>query len=96
VRESLALAPLVLMIFVIGLSPAPFLDRMKPSIDMFHNQFKTVSGQAVLYADDRAAKILPEDVFSPKFLQGAPVYTTGDAKTGEGATAKADAAGGAK
>ncbi len=99
VRESLALAPLVLMIFVIGFAPGLFLDRTKASIDAFHNQFKAVSGQAVLYADDRAAKILPEDMFSEAFLKGAPVYTSGDGKDGgEGATAKADSApaGGAK
>ncbi len=54
------------MIFVIGFAPGVFLDRMKPSVDMFHSQFKTVSGQAVLFADDHAAKLLPEDVFPPR------------------------------
>ena len=90
VRESLALAPLVLMIFVIGFVPKIFLDPMKPSIDQFHSQFKTMSGQAVLYADDHAAKILPTDVFAPSFLKGAPAAKDqGDVK--EGAEAKLDA-----
>ncbi len=71
-REVLALAPLVLMIFVIGLFPSVFLDRMKDSIALAQSQFKTVSGQAILFADDRDAKILPEDTFSPAFLKGAP------------------------
>jgi NADH-quinone oxidoreductase subunit M len=96
VRETLALAPLVLMIFVIGLSPGVFLDRMKPSVDMLHNQFKTVSGQAVLYADEHDAKLLPEETFSDAFLKGAPVYKSDDAAADDGAQAKADAAGGAK
>ena len=72
VRESLALAPLVVMIFVIGFFPNVFLDRMKAAIELHHNQFKFVSGQAVLFSDDRDAKILPTDAFNPLFLKGAP------------------------
>jgi NADH-quinone oxidoreductase subunit M len=72
VRESLALAPLVLMIFVIGLFPSIFLDRMRDSVQLTYNQFKTVSGQAILFADERDAKLLPADTFAPAFLQGAP------------------------
>ncbi|MDI1475671.1 NADH-quinone oxidoreductase subunit M [Polyangium sp. y55x31] len=72
VRESLALAPLVLMIFVIGFFPSIFLDRMKESILLQHNQYKVVSGQAILFADERDAKLLPEDTFSPAFLKGMP------------------------
>ncbi|MEZ4300364.1 MAG: NADH-quinone oxidoreductase subunit M [Polyangiaceae bacterium] len=94
-REALALAPLILMIFVIGFAPGVFLDRMKASIDMFHSQFKTVSGQAVLYSDESAAKILPEDVFSPAFLKGAPTYTEDSGQQGETAQAAA-APGGAQ
>jgi NADH-quinone oxidoreductase subunit M len=72
-RETLALAPLVAMVFVIGLFPSIFLDRMKDALALVHNQFKTVSGQAILFADERNAKLLPADTFSPAFLQGAPV-----------------------
>jgi NADH-quinone oxidoreductase subunit M len=72
VRESLVLAPLVVMIFVIGLFPSVFLDRMKDSILLHYNQFKTVSAQAILFADEKDAKLLPEDTFSPVFLKGAP------------------------
>jgi hypothetical protein len=70
-----------------------FLDPMKPSIEQFHSQFKTVSGQAVLYADEHAAKILPADVFAPSFLKGAPTAAPKDEKDG-GAAAKLE--GGAK
>jgi NADH-quinone oxidoreductase subunit M len=87
-RESLALAPLVLMIFVIGLFPSIFLDRMKDSILLHYNQFKTVSGQAVLFSDEKDAKLLPEDTFSPAFLKGAP--------TKEGAKAEDKAPGDAR
>ena len=79
VRESLALAPLILMIFVIGLFPSIFLDRMKDSVLLTYNQFKTVSGQAILYADEKAAKLLPVDTFSPEFMKGAPVIKDEDA-----------------
>jgi NADH-quinone oxidoreductase subunit M len=88
VRESLALAPLVLMIFVIGLFPSIFLDRMKDSILLHYNQFKTVSGQAVLFSDEKDAKLLPEDTFSPAFLKGAP---TKEGQEGKGEDAPAPA-----
>jgi NADH-quinone oxidoreductase subunit M len=80
-RESLALAPLVLMIFVIGLFPSILLDRMKPSIAMAYEQFKVVSGQAINFADEHGAKLLPESSFEPAFLKGAPSTT----KEGQGA-----------
>ncbi|WP_433937480.1 NuoM family protein [Sorangium cellulosum] len=83
-REALALAPLVLMIFVIGLFPAIFLDRMKESVLFTYNQFKVVSGQAILFADERNAKLLPEDTFSPAFLKGAPVLRPGEGAPGAG------------
>jgi NADH-quinone oxidoreductase subunit M len=72
VRETLAVAPFVIMIFVIGFFPSIFLDRMKDSVLLHHNQFKVVSGQAILFADEHDAKLLPEDTFSPAFLKGAP------------------------
>ena len=71
-REALALSPLILMIFVIGFFPGVFTSRMKDAIDMHHSQFKPVSGQAILYSDDKDAKLLPEDVFAPAFLDGSP------------------------
>ena len=80
VRETLAVAPFVVMIFVIGFFPSIFLDRMKDAVQLHHNQFKTVSGQAVLFADERDAKLLPEDTFSPAFLKGAPKKPSADEK----------------
>jgi NADH-quinone oxidoreductase subunit M len=83
-REALVLAPLVLMIFVIGLFPSVFLSRMTESVDLAYNQFRTVSGQAILFADDRDVKLLPEDTFSAAFLKGAPdVKKDKDKKDGE-------------
>jgi NADH-quinone oxidoreductase subunit M len=71
-REVLTLAPLVLMIFVIGLFPSVFLDRMKDSIDLTYSQFKFVSGQAIQFSDEHDAQILPADNFNPGFMRGAP------------------------
>ncbi|MFO0761656.1 MAG: proton-conducting transporter membrane subunit, partial [Byssovorax sp.] len=73
VRETLALAPLVVMIFVIGLFPSIFLDRMKDAVQLSYSQFKTISGQAVLFSHDKDADLVPEDDFSSEFLKGAPV-----------------------
>jgi NADH-quinone oxidoreductase subunit M len=72
-RETLALAPLVAMIFVIGLFPSIFLDRTKDSVQLAYDQFKAVSGQARTFGDERGAKMLEPSVFSPAFLKGAPV-----------------------
>jgi len=71
-REVLALAPLVLMIFVIGLFPSIFLDRMKDSVNLAYDQFKMVSGQSVQFSNDTRAQYLPAHIFSPAFLKGAP------------------------
>jgi NADH-quinone oxidoreductase subunit M len=71
-RETLALAPLVAMVFVIGLFPSIFLDRMKDSVQLSYEQFKAVSGQARAFGDDRGAKLLGAEVFNPAFLKGAP------------------------
>jgi NADH-quinone oxidoreductase subunit M len=92
VRESLALAPLVVMIFVIGFFPNIFLDRMKAAIELHHNQFKFVSGQAVLFSDDRDAKILPADAFNPLFLKGAPGAKADEEKAEPTAAAAPDRA----
>lgn len=83
VRETLAVAPFIVMIFVIGFFPGIFLDRMKESVQLHHNQFKVVSGQAILFADERDAKLLPEDTFSPAFLKGAPKKPAAENKDGE-------------
>ena len=82
-RETLALAPLVAMIFVIGLFPSIFLDRTRDSVQLVYDQFKAVSGQARTFGDDRGAKLLGAEVFSPAFLKGAPEPPKGDEKPGD-------------
>jgi NADH-quinone oxidoreductase subunit M len=72
VRETLAVAPLIVMIFVIGFFPSIFLDRMKDAVQLEYSQFKTVSAQSILYGDEKNAQLLPDDTFSPEFLKGAP------------------------
>jgi NADH-quinone oxidoreductase subunit M len=71
-RETLALAPLIGMIFVIGLFPSVFLDRMKDAVDLTARQFRETSDQATRFGDEHAAKLLEADVFNPAFLKGAP------------------------
>ena len=94
------------MIFVIGLFPSIFLDRMKDSVQLAYDQFKAVSGQSRAFGDDRGAKMLGAEVFNPKFLEGAPVPSDAAARAsertsavsggGDGAKAVAAVAGGAK
>ena len=70
-----AVAPLIVMIFVIGFFPSIFLDRMKDAVQLEYNQFKTVSAQSILYGDEKNAQLLPDDTFAPEFLKGAPGIT---------------------
>ena len=70
-RETFALAPLVAMIFVIGLFPSVFLDRTKDSVQLTYEQFKAVSSRK--FGDDRVPQLVDLEVFSPAFLKGAPV-----------------------
>ena len=74
VRETLAVAPLIVMIFVIGFFPSIFLDRTKDAVQLEYNQFKTVSEQSIRFGDEKNAQMLPEDDFAPEFLRGAPGF----------------------
>jgi NADH-quinone oxidoreductase subunit M len=71
-RETLALAPLVAMIFVIGLFPGVFLDRMKDSVQLTYRQFKEISDVAVSEGNTHSALLLPSEKFDAAFLKGAP------------------------
>jgi NADH-quinone oxidoreductase subunit M len=96
-RETLALAPLVAMIFVIGLFPSIFLDRMKDSVQMTYDQFKTLSGSRAL--DEKGARLLGDEVFNPAFMKGAPSVKKADdtqAQAGSAHEGALAAAGGAK
>ncbi|MBM4376291.1 MAG: NADH-quinone oxidoreductase subunit M [Deltaproteobacteria bacterium] len=69
-REALAVAPLVIMIFVIGFFPSIMTDRMRPAVESYQQQF------VHLFSDTPetplAARLLPRDMFPPSFLVGAP------------------------
>jgi NADH-quinone oxidoreductase subunit M len=72
-REVLALAPLIALIFVIGLFPGIFLDRMKDSVQLTLRQFKELSDVAVSEGNTHTSLVLPAGKFDPAFLKGAPV-----------------------
>ncbi len=69
-REALALAPLVVMIFVIGLFPSLLLDRMRPAVETYHGQFVKLFSEGP--DAPVAARLLPKDFFPPSFMTGAP------------------------
>ncbi len=83
VREGVALAPLVLTIFVIGLFPKLMLDRMEPTIDAFHSQYRQ-GFEVAKRGDGTKAMMIPQSVFYPGFLEGAPKLPD---EVDEGATA---------
>jgi NADH-quinone oxidoreductase subunit M len=73
-RETLAVAPLIVMVFVIGFFPGIFLDRMKPAVAMAQTMFVDVSNAIIPGADDTRARLIPADVLPKAFLKGAPSW----------------------
>ena len=58
-REAFALAPLVVLIFWIGLYPGMFLSRMEPSVNAFIEGYVQKRNATVDLADARLAPALP-------------------------------------
>lgn len=74
-RESLALAPLVAMVFVIGFFPNLFLDRIKDAVTISYQHLRDVSGEVISVqgmGGEGDAKLLPVFVFPPEMMKGAP------------------------
>lgn len=82
-RETTVLAPLVLMIFVIGLFPAVFIDRMRPSVEGFVERYTEVWRET---SNTTTARLLPPSS-DPAMERGAP-YATGATETARQAEAK--------
>jgi NADH-quinone oxidoreductase subunit M len=47
VREGFVLAPMILLVLVMGLRPQPFLDPMKPSVDRLVKRFEAVENRGI-------------------------------------------------
>jgi NADH-quinone oxidoreductase subunit M len=71
-REALALAPLVVAVFVIGFFPGLFLERMHPAVSEFRAQFVRGFDEAKDRSGEQEASRLPASLFSDGFLRGAP------------------------
>jgi NADH-quinone oxidoreductase subunit M len=69
VRETLALAPLVLFVFVIGLFPSILLDRTKDSVLAFLDRYNAVWAEG--RTEDSAARLLRPSA-DPALERGAP------------------------
>ena len=81
-REALALAPLVLMIFVIGFFPSLFLDRMKDSVAAFDLRYRDTYKAGISHGNAPPELLQIDD---SSFLKGAPRLGKADAQTTEGA-----------
>ena len=71
-REIVALSPLIVMIFVIGLFPNLMLKPMEASVAAFHNQYRQGFDLSKTMARNDVARMLPESMFYKGFLKGAP------------------------
>jgi len=77
-RESLALAPLILVIFLIGWFPQLMLDRMDAAVQSTRLRF--VNTVLEVSPNPKAAQSVPPGVFSESFLKGAPKKPSADTK----------------
>jgi NADH-quinone oxidoreductase subunit M len=68
-REIIALTPLIIMIFVIGLFPSMFLDRMNDAVNAFDLRYRDAFEVAKAHGQSPAALV---DIDDPTFLKGAP------------------------
>lgn len=68
-REAFALAPLVVMIFIIGFFPSMFTDRMKDAVSAFDLRFRDTFELAKSHGQKPPELI---DIDDASFLKGAP------------------------
>ncbi len=87
-REGVALAPLVLAIFILGWFPRVLLARMEPAVTMFQKHF--VSSFNQLPKDTTGAMLIDASRFPKPMLVGAPKVTK---KKRDTTTARASADG---
>lgn len=73
-RETVAVAPLVLMIFVIGLFPSLFLDRTRDSVQGFFDRYSQVWAEQRV---DQPARLLPPSA-DAALEKGAPALAEAD------------------
>jgi NADH-quinone oxidoreductase subunit M len=69
VRETVALAPLVLFVFVIGFFPSTFLDRTRESVQAFFERYQAVWAEG--QKEDSSARLLKPSA-DPALELGAP------------------------
>ncbi|HKQ68769.1 MAG TPA: NADH-quinone oxidoreductase subunit M [Polyangiaceae bacterium] len=79
-RETIALAPLVLFVFVIGLFPSIFLDRTKDSVQAFFERYQAVWAEG---RNEEPASRLLRPSSDPAQERGAPVQ--GESPSADGA-----------
>jgi NADH-quinone oxidoreductase subunit M len=68
-RESVALAPLVLLVFIIGLFPSILLDRTRPAVRAFFDRYQAVWTEG--RDEQKASRLLPPSS-DPALELGAP------------------------
>ncbi len=81
-RETLAMAPLMVLIFVIGFFPKVFLSKMDQSVAMVLRHQEEVYiqiGKLDEKSDKRPAAMLPTSLFAPAMLIGAPSWDAEEA-----------------
>jgi NADH-quinone oxidoreductase subunit M len=80
-REFFVLLPIIVMIFVIGIYPDPFLKKMSVSVDQFNARIAAGSASGIIRVEGRdfllVAKLLPSP-FRPDLTEVA-----GETKHGE-------------
>ena len=60
VRETIAVAPMIAMIFIIGLFPKIFLDPMEPTVETVLDRFTQHRSEFARQTDDAPARLMPK------------------------------------
>ena len=74
VRETVSLAPLVILVFVIGLFPSLLLDRTRPAVQAFFDHYQAVWSEG--REEQNASRLLPASS-DPALERGAPGESAG-------------------
>jgi NADH-quinone oxidoreductase subunit M len=92
VRECMALAPLVIVIFVLGLFPRLVLAPIEAQINAFHTQYRNGFELAKSKSTNKGAQRRPKSMFYPGFLKGStpPPSDSPEGQSATGATARVD------
>jgi NADH-quinone oxidoreductase subunit M len=81
-REIFVVSPLIVLIFVMGLFPSIFLDRMTDAVNAFDARYRDTFEVAKMHGNSAAELV---EIGDASFMKGAPEIGAAAAPSREGA-----------